>query len=354
MAALRAQPGQLSFVPLVALLERLLPGGVRVGGEGPASEEPIRFRHDPSLIFSAGDVRQVQLGRERGAEAEEVTLAFRPVVEVLTTFLGLTGAVSPLPGYLAEEVAQEEADRPLRREFLDLFHHRVLSLLYRVLSRYSLEAEATAAGDDVWSQRVLALAGLDTYEKGLKGELPATQLLRLAPLLATRARTAATLERALADVLREELGKAQVSVRQFVGDWMNLEKELRFQLGRANSNLGRSTLLGGKVFDRAGKIRIVISPLDKATYRRLLPGCELNRWVREVVDLVLKAPLDCELELGVEEEALGVLRLSTREPMQLGRETTLGARRGAVPRLKTRVYPLPRAPLPRAPEALAD
>jgi type VI secretion system protein ImpH len=352
VAALRADPGQLSFVPLVALLERLLPGGVRVGGDGPVSEESIRFRHDPSLTFSAGDVRQVRLGSDRRAGPDEATLSFRPVAEVLTTFLGLTGAVSPLPGYIAEEVAQEEPDRPVRREFLDLFHHRLLSLLYRVLSRYSLEAESTAAGDDVWSKRVLALAGLDTYESGPKGLLSAARLLRLAPLLATRARTAGTLERALTDVLREELGEARVSVRQFVGGWMELESEHRFRLGHSNSNLGRSSLLGGKLFDRAGKFRIVFSPLDGVTYHRLLPEGDLNPLVREVVDLVLKAPLDCELELGVREEALGKLRLSSREPMRLGRETYLGTRSSAAPRLQTRICPLPPASVPHSSESL--
>lgn len=339
-AALQFIAGDVRFVPLVGLLERLTAGAVRVGGDGPPTEEAIRFRHDPALVFSAGDVSHVKLVprvSEWGAERHGP----RHVFEVVTTFLGLTGASSPLPGYLVEEIAQEDPDRPLKREFLDLFHHRLVSLLYRALSRYLLEGEATRAGDDVWSRRVLALAGLDTYERGPQVGLSVAQLLRLAPLLATRARTGRTLELALEDVLRDALGEARVTVRQFAGSWVDVETEQRMMLGRINSHLGRSSMLGGRLFDRAGKFIIGISPLDGTTYHRLLPEGDLSPLVREVVTLVVRDPLECAMELGVREDVLGAFQITQKNTARLGRNTYLGGRRGAVPRLRTRVVPLP-------------
>lgn len=339
-AALQFVAGDVRFVPLVALLEQLTSGAVRVGGDGPPTEEAIRFRHDPSLAFSSGDVSQVRLvprvddwGQSHGGP--------KHVFEVVTTFLGLTGASSPLPGYMVEEIAQEDPDRPLRQQFLDLFHHRLLSLLYRALTRYMPEAEATRAGDDVWTRRVLALAGLDTYERGPSVGLSVAQLLRLAPLLATRARTARTLELALSDVLREDLGEARVTVRQFAGSWVEVDSEQRMMLGKLNAHLGRTSMLGGKLFDRAGKFIIGISPLEGGTYHRLLPEGDLSPLVREVVALVVRDPLECALELGVREDVLGAFQLKMKNAARLGRNTYLGGRHGAVPRLRTRVVPLP-------------
>jgi type VI secretion system protein ImpH len=339
-AALQFAAGDVRFVPLVALLEQLTSGAVRVGGDGPPAEEAIRFRHDPSLTFSSGDVSQVRLvprvdewGQSHGGP--------KHVFEVVTTFLGLTGASSPLPGYMVEEIAQEDPDRPLRQQFLDLFHHRLLSLLYRALTRYMPEAEATRAGDDVWTRRVLALAGLDTYERGPSVGLSVSQLLRLAPLLATRARTGRTLELALSDVLREDLGEARVTVRQFSGSWVEVDAEQRMMLGKLNSHLGRTSMLGGKLFDRAGKFIIGISPLEGGTYHRLLPEGDLSPLVREVVALVVRDPLECALELGVREDVLGAFQLKKKNAARLGRNTYLGGRHGAVPRLRTRVVPLP-------------
>ncbi len=339
-AALQFVAGDVRFVPLVSLLERLTSSAVRVGGDGPPTEEAIRFRHDPALVFSAGDVSQVKLVPRASAWGEEQK-GPRHIFEVVTTFLGLTGSASPLPSYMVEEVAQEDPDRAMRREFLDLFHHRLVSLLYRALTRYALEAEATRAGDDVWSRRVLALAGLDTYERGPSVRLSVDQLLRLAPLLSTRARTARTLELALTDVLRNELGEAKVTVKQFVGSWVEVEPEQRMMLGRLNSHLGRSSMLGSRLFDRAGKFIIGISPLDGPTYHRLLPEGDLSPLVREVVALVVRDPLECAMELGVREDVLGAFQITKNNTARLGRNTYLGGRRGAVPRLRTRIVPLP-------------
>ncbi|MFL5348280.1 MAG: type VI secretion system baseplate subunit TssG [Hyalangium sp.] len=339
-AALQFATGDVRFLQLVALLERLTSSAVRVGGDGPPAEEAIRFRHDPSLVFSSGDVSQVRLV-PRVSEWGEAQGGPKHIFEVVTTFLGLTGASSPLPGYMVEEIAQEDPDRPLRRQFLDLFHHRLLSLLYRALSRYMPEGEATRAGDDVWSRRVLALAGLDTYERGPAVGLSVAQLLRLAPLLATRARTARTLELGLMDVLRNDLGQARITVRQFAGSWVEVESEQRMKLGKLNSHLGRTSMLGGKLFDRAGKFVIGIAPLDGPTYHRLLPEGDLSQLVREVVTLVVRDPLECALELGVSEDVLGAFRLGPKAPARLGRNTYLGGRQAAVPRIRTRIVPLP-------------
>jgi type VI secretion system protein ImpH len=171
--------------------------------------------------------------------------------------------------------------------------------------------------------------------------LSVSQLLRLAPLLATRARTGRTLELALSDVLREELGEARVTVRQFAGSWVEVDPEQRMMLGKLNSHLGRTSMLGGKLFDRAGKFIIGISPLEGGTYHRLLPEGDLSPLVREVVALVVRDPLECALELGVNEDVLGAFQLKKKNAARLGRNTYLGGRHGAVPRLRTRVVPLP-------------
>src|SRR5581483_5852239 len=189
VARLLAEPRRVGFYRAVALVERATPGAARVGELGPVQAEAIRFRHDPSLVFSTSDVRSVQ--RRKRDITGAVEGAREESYEFTTTFLGLTGTVSPLPTFLAEEVALEDQDRPVQREFLDLFHHRVLSLLYRAHTRYAYTLDYTTDARDLWSRRVLALAGVDTFD----GRAPASglslaRLLRLAPMLATRARTA--------------------------------------------------------------------------------------------------------------------------------------------------------------------
>src|SRR4051794_11855555 len=95
-AELPAQAERLGFFVLVGLLERLTPGAARVGELGPPADEAIRFRHDATLAFSPRDVSRVQWVEPRGAG--ELFTRPPPVAEVTAAFLGLTGAVSPLPG----------------------------------------------------------------------------------------------------------------------------------------------------------------------------------------------------------------------------------------------------------------
>ncbi|MFL5348860.1 MAG: type VI secretion system baseplate subunit TssG [Hyalangium sp.] len=320
---IRSAPHQPGFFPLVAFLERLTADAARVGEMGPVTEERIRFRHDPSLGFSSGDVSAVVL-REVPARPDDPD-SRRPLFEVSTTFLGLTGSASPLPLYLAEEVAQEDPDEAVQREFLDLFHHRLLSLLYRIESRYRVTRELTASCTDQWSRRILALSGFDTYERSWPGILPPWRLLRIACLLVSRIRTAEKLEMALQDVLAEELEGARVTVRQFVGRWVDIDARMR--LGVINNLLGRNTLLGGRAYDRMGRFQVEIGPLSPRAWRRLMTDGDLYPLAREIVSLFVRDPLEYTFELFLSESVTHSFTLSSGWPSKLGRDTWLGTNR---------------------------
>ena len=310
---------RLGFRTLVSLLERLTPDAARVGEAGPVTSETILFRHDPALTFNSSDVTHLDFRAQRDPRSLDPEEG--PLFEVTTSFLGLTGAATPLPHYLAEEVAQEQKESAPQRQFLDLFHHRLLSLLYRALSKYSVAAETHHEGEDAWTHRLLALGGIDTYD-GHTRALPASSILRLLPLLALRSRTAAGLELALNDVLGPALEGAEVTVRQFVGEWVDIEERLR--LGIVSHQLGRSAVLGAKVFDRGGKMTLCIGPLNAATYRRLLPAGDLLPWVAEVVGLFGWDPLSYDLELTLAVGAAPELRISHLPKVALGRDSWLG------------------------------
>jgi type VI secretion system protein ImpH len=311
------------FFPLVSFLERLTADAVRVGEMGPVSEERIRFRHSPDMGFSSSDVAALVL-RQVPARADDPD-ARRPLFEVTTAFLGLTGSATPLPLYMAEEVAQEDPDNAPLREFLDLFHHRLLSLLYRIECRYRVTRELTASCTDQWSRRILALAGFDTYERAWPGILPPWRLLRIAPLLLSRVRTAERLEMALQDVLAEDLEGARVTVRQFVGRWVDIDARTR--LGRAHNQLGRNMLLGSRAFDRMGRFQVEIGPLSPRAYRRLMADGDLYPLAREVIALFVRDPLEYSFELSLSESVTHTFKLSSGWPSQLGRDTWLGTNR---------------------------
>jgi type VI secretion system protein ImpH len=313
------------FRALVGLIERLSPAAVRVGEGGPAELEPIRFHHDPTLVFSNADVTSVT-----SEDLPALDDAERPGrrYHVTTTFLGLSGGVSPLPDHFSDELATEEADAPVRAQFFDIFHHRVLSLLYRGWNKFDYPAEYQARGADRWSRRVLAYLGVDGFATD---EPPADALrfLRLGPLLVGRGRGPHTLRAAVEDDLGEDLGpEASVAIRELLGRWIDLEPEDRPCLSRPSMCLGRNAVLGNRIFDLTARFRVVLGPVSYEVMRRLLPGADLNLRLHAVVKLVTARPEECDAEIVVGAgEAPGV-RLSREARQGLGRDTWLGRRAG--------------------------
>jgi type VI secretion system protein ImpH len=308
---------RLGAYPLLLLLERLLGPEGRIGTDARPAEERIRLRHDPSLAFRPGEVTAVG-NRELPADPEDLAARPRAVLEVVTTFLGLTGAASPLPPYLAEEVAQEDPDAPRRRDFLDLFHHRILSLFFRARARSDWPNGYRSDQADAWSLRVLALIGVEE-----PGRLPAPpwQLLRWSPLLAEPSLTGAALEAVLEDALAGDLRGARVEVEGFAGGWVEIAADERNRLGTAASALGRDLLLGRRIFDRSGRYRVVVGPLGREAFAAFAGGKEPLRRLGRALRAVGGDPLDVEVLLWLSREAAPHLELGRA---RLGRDAFLG------------------------------
>lgn len=293
--------------PLLVVLERLLGGDAAIGTAANLDEERIRIRHDCQLSFRPGEVTSIAL---RDVNRE------RPVVDITTAFLGLTGSASPLPPYLSEEVAQEDDEAPFRRDFLDMFHHRFVSLFFRARARSDFANGYRSDQGDAWSRRVLALLGRDRPPR-----VERWRVLRWAPIFAQRNVTPAAVEAAIADVLAEELGEIGVAVEPFVGAWVPLDPDDENRLGRARSSLGRDLVLGRRILDRASKFRLVVGPLGREGLVKLRGNEKLLRGIADAVAELCAGTLDFELVLWLTPDAAPHLELGTA---RLGRDSWLG------------------------------
>jgi type VI secretion system protein ImpH len=305
-----AHASELGFFRLVALIERLRPDAARIGGLGPFASEAIRFRHDQALSFNASDITRTKVVSSDPLQ-----------VEVVTTFLGLSGAVSPLPVHLAEELLDEERGAT-QRAFLDLFHHRLLSLLYRGVIKYRLSAEATETGADAWARRLLAVAGVDTATQRQTLELRI--ILMLLPALAASRRSPDALANALSFVLGPEIPGAKIEVEPFVGEWVVLDARDLCRLGVANHRLGMEMVLGTRAFDAASKFRIKVGPVNSQDFRRLGSGTPLRATIDAIVALFVNDWLRYDLDVTVDESRRSLTLASGDAGSRLGLDSWLG------------------------------
>jgi type VI secretion system protein ImpH len=283
-----------SFFGLVSFLERVTSGATPVGGDGPAHREAIHFRHDPDLAFHSADVRSVEI-------SEDSTR-----FEVLTTFLGLSGTASPLPPYVVEGVLFDTFEQGTQRDFLDLFHHRAVSLLYRAVVRLDPAREHRSDASDPWLLRLLSLAGIQA-DPGLA--LQARHLMVLVPILVKRSRGADALRAAVSAILHDELPGTKVRIRELVGCWLSVDEDQHTCLGARNHALGERTVLGRRVFDRRGRFAIRIGILSREEADLLAEGQLLLDRLRAAVGLVLRDPLEYDLELELDPDAAETMRI---------------------------------------------
>ena len=314
LRALARDPASFGFFQAVRMLERLRPGRAGVGLFGDPADEPVRFSVHPSLAFPPGELHALALP-EAGAAAMSVN------------FMGLTGPQGVLPPHytpLAAERARPGDEGSAFGAFLDLFHHRVLSLFYRAWEKHRVPLRAERGDDPLRRHLLDAVGGGPEPGAGDAAEHKALQaaLVRYAGLFAPVTRGAVGLEQLLADVFG-----VPAAVEQFVGGWYPLGGADRCPLGEEDEGeagrLGVGTVVGDQAWHPQSGIRIRLGPLARGEYDRFLPTGPAYPLLRTLVRFYTHDQFECEVRLVLarDEVPACVLGAADGHPQPLGWST---------------------------------
>jgi type VI secretion system protein ImpH len=287
----------MDFFQALRLLENAHPDKPRIGASLRPRDDAVRFGRDPSLGFEPGAVA----GFTPASGSARARLA--------VNFFGMFGANGPLPLHLTEyarDRARNHGDHTMVA-FLDVFHHRMVSLFYRARAAADPAVSLDRPDSDRFADYVGSLFGIGTPALHGRDEIGDFAKLHFAGLMANQRRPAA----GLVTILRAYF-KLPVEIEQFVGHWMKipLDGQTRIGMDDRGNRLGTSAVLGKKVWDCQHKFRLVIGPVDYDDYERMLPGgasmTRLVDWVKSYagtvldwdVRLVLKRPEVPPLQLG--------------------------------------------------------
>jgi type VI secretion system protein ImpH len=316
------EPGAFEFFRAVQLLELHRMASSKglsrsVGFDHPRSEVGIHFRSAASLAFPPRAVFAVRAGEEPG-----------PDYEVEVSFLGLVGPAGTLPVHYTEIVLERlHAKDESLRDFLDAFQNRCAAFFYRAWKKYRLPVAYASTdrkrgeADPVLSS-LLSLVGLNPRPRGM--ELRSEELAQVhhAGLFSDQRRSA----QGLSAMLKGLLG-CEVEVVQFVGQWIDLDPDAWSRLGDGPgpgmpARLGAEAVLGTRVWSVDTRVRIVAGPLSRERFKRLWPGGEPLRFLRELVRAYLGPLLDFDLVWELYPDAPASLCLGGDQ--QLGRDCWLG------------------------------
>jgi type VI secretion system protein ImpH len=311
---LPAEAQRLPFMQLVYLLRRVDPDAAAPGGLGPPSRENLRFRSSTSMAFTPTDVESVEEQTEQPDPWEPPTTR----VAITVNFLGLHGPSSPMPNHVTEEILQNGPEGEQVRDFLDLFHHRLISFVYRAWERVRPHLLFDPELPDAFTRRWLSFLGLGTEGACRTLPLAPVPLLRAAGLFADQRRSAAGLE----GLLRDHLPGVGVEVESCVETPVRLTPDAQAFLGRSG-RLGEDARLGEAVRDWSGTFRVTLGPLSLARYRALLPDQEDLARLVALVRFYSPDALHFSLRLRLRGNQAPPLRLSPEADLPLGRMSWL-------------------------------
>lgn len=299
------RPQGFNLFQAISLLERVSPELAPVGrGDGQA--ESVRLSSVVSLGFQPSDVSKVSAAQQNG---EAYTLA--------TAVMSLAGAHGPLPLPFTEMVLERTAARDhATADFLDIFNHRFLAFLYRSRKKHhmGLNWQSPQASPLAACLDSLSALGL---KAGVRAPLGEATWLRHAGLLGGAPRSMT----GLLAMLSDRLG-VTARGRQFCGGWRNLEPRdiarLTARVPNRAPRLGRSAVLGKRVWDQSAGITIELSGLSLRRLRRLLKGGEEHELMKWMVRRYLQQDVGVEMVLQVDGRELRPSVLGQKEPLRLG------------------------------------
>lgn len=300
---LRQEPYKFDFFQALRRLECLYRNKPRIGQSRRLADDFLRLAQEPSMAFAPSTLASFKPGRDG-----------RPP-RLSQYFLGMLGPNGPLPLHLTEYARDRlrNFDDPTLIRFLDIFHHRILSLFYRGWA----SAQPTVSFDrpeaDRFAVYIGSLVGLAMPSLRERDAVPDLAKLHYAGRLVCQTRHTEGLQAIVADFF-----KLPVSIEQFIGHWLTLPPDCHCLLGSSpeTGTLGVTAAIGERVWDCQHKFRIVLGPMSFADYRRLLPGGDslkrLVAWVRNYIgdELIWDVNL--------------VLRKDEVPPLKLGKTAQLG------------------------------
>jgi type VI secretion system protein ImpH len=194
-------------------------------------------------------------------------------------------------------------------DFLDMFHHRLISLFYLAWKRSRIAVNYRYGGLDRFSSQFRSLIGLGTSANRLPQGIAIESLLYFSGLLARRIPSVTAIESAVSHIAGQ-----RAVVQQFIERTLQLSKDECTSVGKANSALGVNTICGSQVYENTSKFRVELGPMGSKDFVNFMPEGRLLHSIFALVRFIVGIEYEFDLCL--------ILKRDQVAPTMLGKSTT--------------------------------
>lgn len=274
--------------------------------------EAVRFTSSASLAFPVRDVISLATNQRGQYQLE-------------AAFLGLHGSQSPMPGYYLDALAWEDAQQEDRlTDFLNVFNHRLLTLLHHIWRKYRYYICFKPQGRDDFSQRMYSLVGLGN--ESIRASLPInhSKMLAYAGLLASPGRAPEVICGLvshcfdLPDVTLQSWRFRKVMIAESQQNRLGQRVKIAGKKYLDKSVLGDNFSIGSWVPDRSGKFMLCLNNLSRERFLSFLPNGSNYQALVMFVAFIMRDQFAWDLRLGLAEQQVGGMTIGTGQNNLLG------------------------------------
>ncbi|WP_199052231.1 type VI secretion system baseplate subunit TssG [Aquitalea sp. ASV15] len=302
--SLLEQACRFNFYRFCELVELARPDAARFASQDSIAADPIRFRSRPGFGFPTAELAY---------QPEDMSDAGPAAPAVQTRFLGLTGVDGILPLHIGNDLVTRREGHEVLADFLDLFHHRIVTRYYAIWRKYHYPVGFQPGGQDRISRALLGLTG-----RAIPGTAPALSPARWLALLgpmSQRSRTADGLRAAVLHVLPD----SRPEINCFYPRMVPLPAS---RLGRDSRMATGSLVLGRRLLDVQRTVKLILHLQDSSQLGPLQQGQPSHAELCTILRGYLGLRWDLALFASLPRHAWPPSRLS-RHGARLGRDAHL-------------------------------
>ncbi|MBS0271590.1 MAG: type VI secretion system baseplate subunit TssG [Proteobacteria bacterium] len=308
------EPYRFEFHQAIKLLEYLNPKAMPFGETVNNQDEVVTVKSRVYLESISSDIYSLE-----NLSLEPTSSQYAPPI-LNINFMGIAGIQGPLPFPYTEMIIQRirNEDSSLK-EFLDIFNHRLASILHRTRKQYLISLNTLTPEKTDIAEGLKAFLGVDQPSLENRLHVPDRSLLDYAGIYWTRPHSA----RGLESILKSYFN-IPTHVEKCVGKWRPISKNQQTHIGRKGQwqKLGNGAALGTRAWDQQNHFCLHLGPLTQEQLDTFLP---MGRGYKRLIDLTrlyVGALIDFSIKYITEHPPASHLK----EKSYLGWRSWLGSR----------------------------
>lgn len=306
------KPYDFGFFQAIRLLECANPEKPLLGRGFKPSEDPVRLDQGVSLSFAPSTITAYEYRKGYS------------VPHLSSVFFGLFGPNGALPTHLTEYACQriKHHKDPTFVGFVNIFQHRMLSLIYRAWANAQPTVNYDRPDEDRFKNYVGSLLGIGTESNQNRDDVSDLLKLHYAGHFSCKTNH----PEGLASIIIGYFLLA-VEIEEYIGEWLNVPDDSLCRLGESEYTglLGSTVILGSQIWSRQNKFRIILGSMGIEQYRQMLPGGESLKRLISIVKNYIGIELNWDVQLILKENEVPETCLDNTA--QLGWTTWLGQRK---------------------------